>query len=314
MQIFSTITNLTELYPNAVVALGTFDGVHVGHQNIIKKAIALAKSIQGTSMVFTFSNHPLGVISPKRCPPQIADNRYKEELMQYLGVDVLMNVPFTKDFLKLTPLAFLEILRDNLAPKYIVVGPNYSFGFRGEGNSSLLERVGGQFGFKSEIHPAVQVEAKSVSSTRIRSLIGEGNIREANKLLGARFKLRGKVVRGDQRGRLLGFPTANLAIDDTRATPPNGVYAVYAVVAGKRYNAIANIGTNPTFHGLHRHGEVHVLEFSDDIYGQEIEIEFIEKLRAEQNFENAGALIKQIKLDIAKAAEVCGLHRDIFVI
>lgn len=308
MQIFSTILNLTKRYPNAVVALGTFDGVHIGHQNIIKKAIELAREIHGTSIVFTFSNHPIGIISPKRCPLRIADNEYKEKLMEKLGVDVLVNIPFTESFLKLTPTEFLNLLRENFSPRYIVVGPNYSFGYQGEGNPDFLTKAGDHFGFIPAIHPAVHVERRTVSSTKIRRLIAEGKIPEANQLLGIRFKLRGKVVYGDQRGRLLGFPTANLTIEPNRAIPNNGVYAVYTIVLEKRYDAIANIGTNPTFKGLHRHIEVHILDFSEDIYGQEIEIEFIEKLRNEQPFRNAEELVEQIRLDIAKARKLCSLH------
>lgn len=308
MQIYSTISNLTEVYPNAVVALGTFDGVHVGHQNIIKKAIHLAKSIGGTSIVFTFSNHPLGVISPKKCPLQIVDNPRKEELMERLGVDVLMNVPFTEAFLKLTPVEFLNVLRVNLAPKYIVIGPNYSFGYRGEGNPDLLTKIGKEFGFISEIHPVVHIENQLVSSTRIRELVLQGKIPEANKLLGKRFELQGTVVHGDQRGRTLGFPTANLQIQEGRAVPCNGIYAAYAYVQNERYNALANIGTNPTFRGLHRRIEVHLLRFAGDIYGQRLSVEFIEKLRDEKTFNGPEELIQEIQQDIRKAEQLFDLH------
>lgn len=308
MQIFSTIENLTEDYTNVVVALGTFDGVHVGHQNIIRKAIDLAKKINGTSVVFTFSNHPLGLVSPKKCPVSIIDNKDKEELMEILGVDVLMNIPFTQEFLKLTPVEFLGLLRENLAPKYIVVGPNYSFGYRGEGNPALLTNISKDFGFLSEIQPVVHMDHKVVSSTRIRKLIADGQIVLANKLLGKRFKLRGRVVYGDQRGRTLGFPTANFDITPGKAVPKNGVYAVHAIVCGKAYHAIANIGINPTFAGLHRHIEVHLFDFAGDLYGQIIEIQFIERLRGECQFSSVEQLITQIKLDVDEATALFSLQ------
>lgn len=303
MRIFSTIPNLTKEYSNIVVALGTFDGVHLGHQNIINKAIALSKEIFGTCVVFTFSNHPLGVISPKNCPLAIGDNAYKETLMKELGVDVLLNIPFTTDFLKLSPIEFLEILQDNLNPKYIVVGPNYSFGYKGRGTPDLLIQLGERFGFKAEIHPVVYIDNKLVSSTLIRNLILKGDIKAANKLLGKNFKIQGKVIGGDQRGRLLGFPTANMEIKKGRAIPSNGVYAVNVMFKNNTYHAIANIGTNPTFQGLIRHIEVHILDFNLNIYNEIIEIEFIDKIRGEKRFSSADELIKQITTDITVALE-----------
>lgn len=304
MQIFSTISDLTKTYPNIVVALGTFDGVHIGHQNIIKQAIDLAKSINGTSVVFSFSNHPLGIIAPARCPLRIADNEYKAQMLEELGVDVLINIAFTPDFLKLSPNEFLELLKENLDPKYIVVGPNYSFGYGGKGNPEFLVRKGNEFGFISEIRPAVCVGNKIASSTRIRRLIALGEIEEANYLLGKRFKITGTVGHGDQRGRSLGFPTANFEIELGRAIPNNGVYAVYAYVHNRQFTAIANIGTNPTFNGEKRHIEIHIFDFDQDIYNEKITIEFIKKIRNQQVFPSAEALVAQIKLDVKAAIAI----------
>lgn len=301
MQIFSNISDLTKNYSNIVVALGTFDGVHIGHQSIIEKAIKLAKESNGTSVVFTFSNHPLEIICPSKCPLTIGDNYDKELWMRELGIDILVNIPFTANFLKLSPIDFLTLLKTNLNPKYIVVGPNYSFGYKGQGNSKLLIELGKNFGFKAEIHPEVYIENKLVSSTLIRSLIVKGDIISANKLLGKRFKLGGQVIQGDQRGRELGFPTANMEIKKGRVIPSNGVYAVDVILKNKFYHAIANIGTNPTFNGSVRHIEVHILNFNMNIYNEIIEIEFIKKIRNEQQFESKNKLISQIKLDIQAA-------------
>ena len=308
MQIFSTITNLTKEYPNIVVALGTFDGVHLGHQNIIKQAIRLAKSIHGTSVVFTFSNHPLGVISPKKCPLQISDNICKETAMRDLGVDILMNIPFTKELVTVTPLNFLELLQENLAPKYVVVGPNYTFGYKGEGNPKLLLKRSQDFGFISEIHPVVHLNNQIISSTKIRHLLLEGHLEAANMLMGRPFRLCSKVVHGDERGRLLGFPTANLAIENHRVMLPNGIYVVHVFFREKTYRGIANIGTNPTFDGVKRHIEVHILEFKQDIYDQLITIEFVQKIRDEEKFSSVDQLVKQIKLDIKQATTIFNLH------
>ena len=308
MQIFSTITNLTKEYSNIVVALGTFDGVHLGHQNIIKQAIRLAKSIQGTSVVFTFSNHPLGVISPKKCPLQISDNICKETAMRDLGVDILMNIPFTKELVTVTPLNFLELLQENLAPKYVVVGPNYTFGYKGEGNPKLLLKRSQDFGFISEIHPVVHLNNQIISSTKIRHLLLDGQLEAANMLMGRPFRLCSKVVHGDERGRLLGFPTANLAIENNRVMLPNGIYVVHVFFREKTYRGIANIGTNPTFDGVKRHIEVHILEFKQDIYDQLITIEFVQKIRDEEKFSSVDQLVKQIKLDIKQATTIFNLH------
>ena len=308
MQIFSTITNLIKEYPNIVVALGTFDGVHLGHQNIIKQAIRLAKSIQGTSVVFTFSNHPLGVISPKKCPLQISDNICKETAMRDLGIDVLMNIPFTKELVTVTPLEFLQLLKENLAPKYVVVGPNYTFGYKGEGNPKLLLKRSQDFGFISEIHPVVHLNNQIISSTKIRHLLLEGHLEAANMLMGRPFRLCSKVVHGDERGRLLGFPTANLAIENHRVMLPNGIYVVHVFFREKTYRGIANIGTNPTFDGVKRHIEVHILEFKQDIYDQLITIEFVQKIRDEEKFSSVDQLVKQIKLDIKQATTIFNLH------
>jgi len=308
MQIFSTITNLIKEYPNIVVALGTFDGVHLGHQNIIKQAIRLAKSIQGTSVVFTFSNHPLGVISPKKCPLQISDNICKETAMRDLGIDVLMNIPFTKELVTVTPLEFLQLLKENLAPKYVVVGPNYTFGYKGEGNPKLLLKRSQDFGFISEIHPVVHLNNQIISSTKIRHLLLEGQLEAANMLMGRPFRLCSKVVHGDERGRLLGFPTANLAIENHRVMLPNGIYVVHVFFREKTYRGIANIGTNPTFDGVKRHIEVHILEFKQDIYDQLITIEFVQKIRDEEKFSSVDQLVKQIKLDIKQATTIFNLH------
>lgn len=308
MQIFSTITNLTKTHSNIVVALGTFDGVHIGHQNIIKQAIALAKSINGTSVVFTFSNHPLTVISPPNAPLYISDNRSKQIDMEALGVDVLMNVLFTKKFGALSPPEFLKLLQDNLAPKHIVVGPNYTFGYKGEGTPKFLSQKSKLYGFISEVQPVVHLNHHIVSSTRIRNLLVGGQLDVANTLLGKPFRISGPVMHGDERGRLLGVPTANLAISPKQAMLPNGVYAAYAYVEGIKYKAVANIGTNPTFNGAIRHVEVHILDFKQEIYDEILLVEFLKKIRDEKKFSTKDALLKQIHSDIATAANISDLH------
>lgn len=308
MQVFSKITDLTKVYPKIVAALGAFDGVHIGHQSIIRQAVQLARQIGGTSMVFTFSNHPLSVIAPEHMPKQIGDNLSKEQILASLGVDVLMNVPFTREFAKIAPEDFLSLLQTNFAPRYVVVGPNYTFGYRGKGTHRMLLRSGRAYGFKAEICPVVLKDGRTVSSTRIRELLEEGDLSLVNEFLDRPFTFTGRVVHGDRRGRQLGFPTANLAIGDERAMLPNGVYAVKLRLREAAYYGIANIGTNPTFEGCKRRLEVNIFDFSGDIYDAALQVQFYEHLRNEQKFPSAEHLIRQLHKDERMAREIFHLQ------
>ena len=229
------------------VALGTFDGVHVGHQSIIRRAISLAKAHKLTSVVYTFSNHPLAVVAPEMVPMQIGDNISKADIMAELGVQVLVNVPFTEKLCRQSPEDFLLDLQQSLNPRYVVTGPNFSFGAKAKGNPRMLVRVGEDYGFQAEIGQAVQLDGQMVSSTRIRGLIESGNLEKTNEYLGRFFSFGGRVIHGDHRGRKLGFPTANLAIGDKRAMLPNGAYAVKVLLNGVTYMVIDSVGDNPTF-------------------------------------------------------------------
>ena len=301
MQVFSKIIDITALYSNIVIALGTFDGVHVGHQSIIRQAIELAKSIHGISMVFTFSNHPFSIVAPERVPLQIGDNFSKKHLLDELGVDILVDIPFTRKFAKISPEEFLTALKENYAPKYLVVGPNYTFGHRGKGNVKMLLREGKNYGFEAEIHSGVYMDGRIVSSTQIRKLLAVGDLDMVTEYLGRPFTFSGRVVHGDKRGRTLGFPTANLAIGDTRAKLPNGVYAVQITLHNEKYSGVANIGTNPTFEGCKRRLETYILDFHKDIYDAVLQVQFLHKLRDEQKFSSAENLVKQMHLDIKNA-------------
>lgn len=309
MQIYSTISKLKNQYKNIVIALGTFDGIHIGHQEIIRHAISLAKKLQGTSMVLTFSNHPLSVIAPEKCPRQINSASMKVKLLKDMGVDLLVDLPFTKEFLTLSPADFLQILYEHYMPRYLISGPNYSFGYRGKGTTEFLLHMGKFFGYEAKIQSAVIVDNSMVSSTLIRDLIAQGNISSANRLLGRAFSIEGKVVRGDQRGRILGFPTANLNIPTQYCAPKNGVYIARVLHRQTVYRAIANVGVNPTFKGFKRHLETHIFDFSSDIYGETITVEFLEKLRSEKKFKGVECLKSQIQCDIEKSMKYFNLHQ-----
>ena len=298
MEIIKKITGLTKKYPRPVVALGMFDGVHLGHASVIRHAIDKAKEIDGTALVFTFSNHPLTVIAPDDAPLMIGNKNLRREILSDMGVDILIEIPFTKEFSKKSPEEFLELLQDKIAPAYVVTGPNYTFGRFGRGNGRLLLREGENYGFKAEVCQSFTVDRKIVSSTRIRALIATGDLLSANQLLGRNFTYSGEVVNGDRRGRKIGFPTANLEISDQRAMLPNGAYIVRVKVRGDFHNGIANIGDNPTFKVARRRLEVFIDNFNENIYGEEIFISFVSKIRDEKIFASVDDLKAQLNDDL----------------
>ncbi len=306
MQIFSSLADIKKSdknFPNLAVALGTFDGVHIGHQNVIAQAVKLAKEYNGTSAVFTFRNHPLAVIAPEKKPLFINDNLAKIRDIEELGTDVLINIDFTKEMCSMTPEAFMEMLKDYLSPKFVVTGPNYTFGLRGRGTPEMLQKEGSKYGFKAYMHHFVYCQNSMVSSTAIRQALLEGNLQQANQMLGRPFSIDEEVVHGKKRGRLLGFPTANLSISDERAMLPNGVYIVSAYVDGIKYNAIASIGTNPTFKDISRRVEVNIFDFDEYIYGKIIRVDFLQKIRREIKFTSVDALLNQMKKDVKTAKD-----------
>lgn len=302
MQVYTRLADLGGGLAGSAVALGTFDGLHIGHQHIIRQAVALARETGGPSVVFTFSNHPLSVIDPSRCPPLIATAEHKAELIAALGVDILLAVTFDRDLLALAPAAFIALLADKLRPAHIVVGPNYSFGHRGAGTPELLARAGEQYGFTVIVPPAVAVDGVPVSSTLIRQTVLAGDVARAAALLGRPFRIGGIVAAGEGRGRGLGYPTANITPADGQVIPADGVYAAYVQAGGARYRAVANIGANPTFQGKQRRVEAHLLSFAGNLYGQAIQVDFLAKIRDEITFAGADALRAQIDRDVAAAA------------
>ncbi|MDT8901343.1 bifunctional riboflavin kinase/FAD synthetase [Anaeroselena agilis] len=301
MEVYSRLSDIRGRFANSAVALGTFDGVHVGHQQIISRAVACARKSGGASIVFTFSNHPLSVIDPDRSPPLLVTAAYREELIAALGADVLLSVAFDHALLELSPAAFIDLLVDNLRPSCIVVGPNYSFGHRGEGTPEMLADAGRIRGFEVVVPPAVTKDGTVVSSTLIRQLILAGEVAAASPLLGRPFRVSGTVSRGEGRGRTLGFPTANITAAAGQIVPADGVYAVSVSTGDASYRGVANIGDNPTFKGKARSIEAHLLGFAGDLYGRTIAVDFLAKLRDEQTFAGAEELKDQIGRDIAAA-------------
>ena len=308
MKVYKKLSELTKKYPNPAVAMGMFDGVHIGHVSIISRAVELAKLNKGTAMVLTFSNHPLSVLNPEKMPLMIGNRALRKSIVESLGIEVMIELPFSKEFSKVSPEDFLILLEEKVAPQYVVTGQNFTFGRFGKGNGRLLIREGENYGFKAEICPTVTVDRKAVSSTRVRELIASGDLENVNKLLGRSFIYISKVVHGDRRGRKLGFPTANLEIENHRAMLPNGAYAVNVNFNGRDYCGIANIGDNPTFNVNDRRLEVYIHDFSGKLYGQEIAVGFLEKLRDEQKFSSVDELINQLRHDLHEAINIWKNH------
>lgn len=301
MKIFSKITNIKDEYPAISIALGMFDGMHLGHQSIVRRAIELSHDIGGYSATLTFKNHPLSVIDKEHAPLAIGTSEIRAGVLKDMGVDILIEIPFTKELSLLSPKDFLSLLKENLAPKYIVVGKNFTFGKDGKGTGKMLVQEGENYGFVAQICPTVVEGKKPISSTRIRALIKDGMLGEVNKFLGRPLSYMGRVVHGDKRGRTIGFPTVNLKLASYRACLPNGAYAAKAKYNGKFFNAIANIGNNPTFDIKEKRLEAHIIGFSKNIYNEMIEIMFIEKLREEKKFKNVDELIAALKNDLETA-------------
>jgi riboflavin kinase/FMN adenylyltransferase len=304
------IQNLDEFHApisNPVLTIGNFDGVHRGHLCLFEKVKDRAVALKGTSCVMTFDPHPLSVMKPDHAPPLITPTRIKLELIEKAGIDVIFCIPFTAEFAKITARRFIEeILVGKIGIREIVAGYDYSFGRGREGDVDFLRKEGERLDFL--VHQVGPLFEKGipVSSTAIRSLVKQGLISEANGLLGRPYMISGTVVKGENRGgRLLGFPTANLATD-AELIPGPGVYAVRINESGKVYKGVTNIGFNPTFGNTDTSIETHILDFSGDLLGTSLRLMFISRLRDERQFPSIDALSRRITDDVKSAREILG--------
>lgn len=290
-------------YNHVMVALGNFDGVHLGHQRLINNMIHEARRSQGAAVVVTFHPHPLKVLQPDKAPKLLTTLERKIELIRGLEADALLLLPFTTEFAKLTPQEFVQdILSEQLKSKKVFIGFNFNFGYRGAGNPELLREMGKENGFDVEVLDPITIDETVVSSTEVRQALEQGDILKARSFLGYWPIVEGIVVTGDQRGRKIGFPTANLEIIQDLTIPGRGVYVAKVKVDGKWHNAVVNIGTKPTFSQQELWNiEAHILDFEQSIYGQWLEINLIQKLRDERKFNSVNELINQINLDVAQA-------------
>lgn len=308
MKIIDNIENIEEPFTNAVVTIGNFDGVHIGHQSLFHEVVLKAASLKGTSVAMTFDPHPLRVLTNHRHPPLITLNEQKTELIASTELDVLIVVPFTQEFATISARDFVsELLVKRIGMRAVIVGPDYSFGKNREGDIGLLKDLGRQLGFEVVLADWIKSTHRNegrISSTRIRELVASGDIEKAQKLLGRNYQIRGTVVNGRNRGgKLLGFPTANLALQD-ELCPKAGIYAVTVEWKGLLHQGVANIGYSPTFDDHLFTVEVHILDFHQDIYGQKIKINFLKRIRDEIKFDNLTSLSDQIRNDIAVARKL----------
>ncbi len=302
MKVIEGIENVDEDYKNPCVALGTFDGIHFGHKKVIKQAIEKAKEIGGTSIVFTFSPHPLNIVTSTNGPKLVNTKEEKIHVLENMGLDVLVFANFTIEFSELHPEEFIKnILLGILGVKELYVGFNYTFGKGGIGNTEYLSALSNKYGININVIPPVKLDNKIVSSTLIRKLVTKGRLSEVKKYLGDYYVISGKIIHGKKLGTKLGFPTANLKIAN-KVYPPFGVYGVKVCIKGdsNEYYGIMNIGVNPTLKVGEHSIEVHIFEFDKNIYNKKIIIKVIEFLRKERKFENKDELIKQIEIDIEK--------------
>jgi len=290
---------MTALQP-AVVALGMFDGVHLGHRALITRLLEEAKRLRAVPVVFTFSNHPLEVLGGN--VRLLSGIRERNMLLRSLGAEEVESVPFTREMAHLSTEQFVDLLGENWNVRGLVVGYNYTCGDRGTGTPETLRQIGDVRGFSVSVVEPVLFEGEPVSSTRIREAVERGDVTLAETLLKRRYTLTGTIVQNKRIGRRIGFPTANIEQDPRRVIPADGVYATFAFVGGAAYRAVTNIGTNPSVHGEKLTIETHLIDFNADIYGQQLTIAFRKRLRGEAMFDSLDALKEQIRLDVEAAA------------
>ena len=288
-----------------VVTVGVFDGVHRGHQQIIGRAVQRARDTHQPAVVLTFDPHPSEVVRPGSHPAVLSPLRRKAELLEQLGVDVLCLLPFTIEFSRLDPAEFVHlVLVEHLHAAAVVVGENFRFGHKAAGDLSTLRRLGRTFGFSTEEVPLLRDDDVTLSSTFVRSSIDAGEVDRAAQALGRPHRIDGIVVRGAGRGRQLGYPTANVRSERHVAVPADGIYAGWAVLRGQRLPAAISVGTNPTFEGKDRTVEAYILDFDEDIYGVELGVEFVERIRGMEKFDRVSDLIEQMGRDVEKARRI----------
>ncbi len=303
MKIFKSIEDIENI-EETVTALGNFDGVHKGHQELIRRAVRSAKAAGLKSAVFTFSNHPKNVISGTQTIKNILTWEDKASIIKSFGVDYLISIPFDEEMLNMEPEDFImNVLVGKLNMKEAYCGFNFRFGHCAKGNAELLMKIGLREDFGIHVLEPIKVEGTVVSSSLMRQLITEGRVSECEKYLGRYYSIGGTVVTGNKIGRTIGFPTSNIILDEGMVTPASGVYVTYCIYNNIRYKGVTNVGVKPTIGDNIHTIETHIFDFNYDIYGKMIRVEFLMKLRDEMKFSGVDELAAQIAKDSAAAKE-----------
>ncbi|MDX1648183.1 MAG: bifunctional riboflavin kinase/FAD synthetase [Longimicrobiales bacterium] len=289
-----------------VATVGTFDGVHLGHWTVLQEIRERAEVAGRRSVLVTFHPHPLRIVRPEHAPLSLTTPVEKKEILAESGLDYAVFLSFTEALSRYEPRRFVEeILVERLGVEELVIGYDHGFGRDRQGDPEALERLGRELGFAVDVVSPVAADGEAISSSRIRSLLTERRIRPATACLGRPYSIRGVVVRGDGRGRSLGFPTANLRVPEgDKLIPPQGIYAVRGVLRSGTYAGALHVGPRPTFKGSPPTIELHLLDFDADIYGEEVRVDFIEHLRDVEPFTSVEALVQQIREDVDRAREI----------
>jgi riboflavin kinase/FMN adenylyltransferase len=309
VRVFEGLGEVPGGFGPSAVTIGKFDGVHPGHRAVIAELRAVAAEQGLAATVVTFDRNPLSILAPEKCPDSLVSNAKKLELLEAEGVDATVVLTFDRAFSEQQPEDFVRsVLVDALSARVVFVGTDFRFGARGSGNVELLDRLGRSHGFEVRHIPEVVAgsgQSRRASSTWIRELLTEGRVAEAAVQLGRLHGIRGVVVHGEQRGRELGYPTANLSPDLEGFIPRDGVYAAWATVPAGRFGAAVSIGNNPTFEGVpQKQVEAHLLDQKLDLYGEPLELEFVDYVRPMNKFESAAALATQMRVDEDRIREV----------
>lgn len=293
---------------NSVLTVGTFDGVHAGHRAIMDTVLKKAKERNARSVIVTFDPHPREIINPGDAGIKLLTTlKERREILEELGIDTMVVIPFDRDFSLLSSEEFVrDIIYEKIGVSEFVIGYDHQFGKDREGTIETIEQLGKELGFDAYVVSKREVGAKTVSSTAIRNAISEqGDVEQAADFLQRRYRLNGMVVHGDKRGKEIGYPTANIRPEDSRKIiPKDGVYAVTVRSEGNWYDGMMNIGTRPTFEGSNKTLEVHLFDFDEDIYGKEVQVRFVKRIRDEKKFSGKEELVNQLEADEKSAIEI----------
>jgi riboflavin kinase/FMN adenylyltransferase len=303
MEIGQELASVTPL-GETLLTIGIFDGVHVGHRYLLKKLQERAAERNLLSGVVTFSPHPQSVLHPHSQLPWLTSLEDRVGAFQRLGVKIVAVLTFTPKVAQLSAQEFISLIRKHLSMRGILVGPDFALGKGKEGNINMLRALGCELGFSVDVIPPFKINGEIVSSTLIRRALAEGDMRKVTKLMGRYFYLEGKIIASEKRGRVLGFPTANLDIKPQQALPGNGIYATITHVQGKHFHSATNIGIRPTFGTGEEKVETHLLNYKGNLYGKDMRVEFVQKLRDEECFSSSEELKAQIEKDVREVEAI----------